>query len=84
MIKVNVILKNISWKKYLKNPQKFFENNIKSINKKLKSYKQNVLICSLLLSNSSEIRKLNKKFRNKNKSTDVLSFHFTIRVNYAP
>ena len=31
---------------------------------------------SLLLSGSSEIRKLNKKFRNKNKSTDVLSFPF--------
>tara|TARA_E500000178_G_C16979565_1_gene735073 strand:+ start:1185 stop:1649 length:465 start_codon:yes stop_codon:yes gene_type:complete len=76
MIKVNVILNNISWKKYLKNPQNFFENNIKSINKNIKSYKQNILICSLLLSNSTEIRKLNRKFRNKNKSTDVLSFPF--------
>jgi probable rRNA maturation factor len=28
------------------------------------------------LSGSTEIKKLNKKFRNKNKSTDVLSFPF--------
>ena len=31
---------------------------------------------SLLLTNSREIKKLNKKFRKKNKSTDVLSFPF--------
>ena len=29
-----------------------------------------------MLSGNSEIKKLNKKFRNKNKSTDVLSFPF--------
>ena len=31
---------------------------------------------TLLLSNNRKIRKLNKKFRNKDKSTDVLSFPF--------
>ena len=30
----------------------------------------------MLLSGEKEIKKLNKKFRNKNKSTDVLSFPF--------
>ena len=30
----------------------------------------------MLLSNNKEIKKLNKKFRDKNKSTDVLSFPF--------
>ena len=34
------------------------------------------MICSLLLSGTKEIKNLNKKFRNKNKSTDVLSFPF--------
>ena len=76
MIKVNVIINNIIWKKYLKNPHSFIDKKIKLLNKKNKLYKKNTLICSLLLSGSKEIRKLNKKFRKKNKSTDVLSFPF--------
>ena len=76
MIKVNVILNNISWKKYLRNPNSFIDNKIELLNKKSKLYKKNTLICSLLLSGAEEIKKLNKKFRKKNKSTDVLSFPF--------
>ncbi len=76
MIKVNVILNNIIWKKYLKNPHSFIDKKIRLLNKKNKLYKNNTLICSLLLSGTKEIKKLNKKFRKKNKSTDVLSFPF--------
>tara|TARA_X000001036_G_scaffold309095_1_gene287786 strand:+ start:1858 stop:2322 length:465 start_codon:yes stop_codon:yes gene_type:complete len=76
MIKVNVILNNIIWKKYLKNPHSFIYKKIRLLNKKNKLYKKNTLICSLLLSGTKEIKKLNKKFRKKNKSTDVLSFPF--------
>ncbi len=76
MIKINVILNNIIWKKYLKNPHSFIEKKIQLINKKNKLYKKKTLICSLLLSGSPEIKKLNNKFRNKNKSTDILSFPF--------
>ena len=32
--------------------------------------------CTLLLSDSKEIKLLNKKFRKKNKTTDVLSFPY--------
>ena len=76
MIKINVILNNISWKKYLKNPKSFIDKKIELLNKKNKLYKKTTLICSLLLSGAKEIKKLNKKFRKKNKSTDVLSFPF--------
>ena len=76
MIKINVILNNIIWKKYLKNPHSFIDKKIKLLNKKNKLYKKNIFICSLLLSRTTEIKKLNKKFRKKNKSTDVLSFPF--------
>ena len=34
------------------------------------------LFCTLLLSGDGEIKNLNKKFRKKNKTTDVLSFPF--------
>jgi len=76
MIKVNVIPNNIRWKKYLKNPQNYLNRKIKSINKKDSLYRKKLLIFSIMLSDSKEIKKLNKKFRNKNKSTDVLSFPF--------
>jgi probable rRNA maturation factor len=76
MIKINVILNNINWKKYLKNPNSFIDKKISLLNKKNKLYRKKTLICTLLLSGTKEIKKLNKKFRNKNKSTDVLSFPF--------
>ena len=76
MIKINVIINNIIWKKYLKNPQSFIDKKINLINKKNKLFKKKKLICSLLLSENKEIKRLNKKFRKKNKSTDVLSFPF--------
>ena len=76
MIKVNVILNDISWKKYIKNPNSFIDKKVELLNKKNKLYKKNTLICSLLLSGDKEIKNLNKKFRKKNKSTDVLSFPF--------
>tara|TARA_B110000263_G_scaffold241138_1_gene245076 strand:- start:814 stop:1278 length:465 start_codon:yes stop_codon:yes gene_type:complete len=76
MIKINVISNNINWTKYLKDPNSFIGKKIKLINNKNKLYKKNTLTCSLLLTETSEIKKFNKKFRNKNKSTDVLSFPF--------
>ena len=76
MIKINVILNNINWKKYLKNPNSFIDKKILLLNKKNKLYRKKILICTLLLSGPKEIKKLNNKFRNKNKSTDVLSFPF--------
>ena len=76
MIKVNVILNDISWKKYIKNPNNFIDKKIELLNRKNKLYKKNTLICSLLLSGAKEIKRLNQKFREKNQSTDVLSFPF--------
>jgi len=76
MIKVNVILNNINWKRYLRNPNRFIDKKITLLNKKNKLFKKNTLICSIVLSGPKEIKNLNKKFRKKNKSTDVLSFPF--------
>ena len=67
MIKINVISNNKVWYQHLKNPK---------INRKYKKYKKKKIYCTLLLSGASEIKKLNKKFRLINKSTDILSFPF--------
>tara|TARA_B100001121_G_C18374717_1_gene473359 strand:+ start:167 stop:631 length:465 start_codon:yes stop_codon:yes gene_type:complete len=76
MIKINTISNNKTWKKYIKNPNIFIQNKIYKLNKKYNRYKKNVIYCTLVLTGSYEIRKLNKKFRKKNKTTDVLSFPF--------
>ena len=76
MIKINVISNNAGWARYLKRPDIYIEKRVKNLNQKNGKYKKKDIHCTLLLSGSSEIKKLNKKFRNKNKSTDVLSFPF--------
>ncbi len=76
MIKINVISNNVRWKNFFKEPNDYVENKINNINKKDKIYKKKKIYCTLLLSNEIEIIKLNKKFRNKKKSTDILSFPF--------
>ena len=76
MIKINTILNNKAWYRYIKNPNNFIERKIKNINKKLKRFKKNEIFLTILLSSDNEIKKLNKKFRKKNYSTDVLSFPF--------
>ena len=76
MIKINVIIKNISWHNYIKSPNNYIDRKIKKLNlSEKKSFKKNIF-CTLLLSGNKEIKNLNKKFRKKNKSTDVLSFPF--------
>ena len=65
MIKINVISNNKEWKKYLKNPNNVIEEKIKKLNKK-KIYKNKFIFCTIL-SDNDEIKRLNKKFRKKNK-----------------
>ena len=76
MIKINVISNNVKWRKYLKNPNIFIEKKISKLNKKTSIFKKKIVFCTLLLSGGGEIKKLNRKFRKKNKTTDVLSFPF--------
>ena len=76
MIKVNVEINNKSWHKKIKNPKKYFIKKLKKISKIVKFFNSKNVIFTILLTNSSNMKKLNKKFRRKNKSTDVLSFPF--------
>ena len=76
MIKVNVEVNNKSWHKKIKNPKKYFNKKLKKISKIVKFFKGKNIIFTILLTSSLNMRKLNKKFRNKNKATDVLSFPF--------
>ena len=76
MIKINVITNNKKWLNYIKRPNYYLDKKIKKINLEEKKLKKNNIFCTLLLSGNKEIKHLNKKFRKKNKITDVLSFPF--------
>ena len=73
MIKVSVFSEEKAWSKRLKNTDIFFKKICRAFPKKYQFSNKKVLF-SLLLSNNKNIKKLNKNFRNKNKSTDILSF----------
>ena len=75
MIKINVFSEEKAWSQKLKNKEIFFKRICSSFPKKYKFQNRNMSI-SLMLSNNKNIKKLNKSFRNKDKSTDVLSFPF--------
>ena len=76
MIKVNVEVKSESWKKKIQNPKKYLNKKLKKIPEIIKFFKGKNITFTILLTDSFHMKKLNKKFRNINKSTDVLSFPF--------
>ena len=81
MIKVNVEIKNKSWHCKIKNPKKYFQKRLKKISKTISFFKRKQIIFTVLLTNSTHIKKLNKRFRKKNKVTDVLSFPNFSKIN---
>jgi len=76
MIKVDVLTNNKDWKIYIKNPTIYIKRKLIKVQKKISLFKKIEFNFTLLLSGDKEIRKLNKKFRKKDKITDILSFPF--------
>ena len=75
MISINVFSDERAWSKRLKKKELFFKKICKFFPKKYQFLNKRVSL-TLLLSNNKKIKELNKNFRNKNKSTDILSFPF--------
>ena len=75
MISINVFSDEKAWSKRLKKKEFFFKKICNSFPKKYQFFNKRVSL-TILLSNNKKIKKLNKDFRNKNKSTDILSFPF--------
>ncbi len=79
MININVFSNEKAWSKRLKKKELFFKEICKAFPKKYKFLNKRISL-TLLLSNNKQIKKLNKKFRNKNKATDILSFPSTKKI----
>tara|TARA_B100000965_G_scaffold361092_1_gene342250 strand:+ start:1396 stop:1836 length:441 start_codon:yes stop_codon:yes gene_type:complete len=73
MIKGNVFVDFPKWKNKIKNPKKYIVKKIKKL-QKISYFKSKNQEFSILLTNNRKMKKLNFKFRKKNKITDVLSF----------
>ena len=80
MISIDVVSESNPWSKKIKKPDIFFNSLVQVFPKKYRFIKKKVSL-TILLSNNKNIKKLNKKFRNKNKSTDVLSFPSEKKLN---
>ena len=80
MISIDVVSDSNLWSNKIKEPHVFFKSLVQGFPKKYKFIKKKASL-TILLSNNKNIKKLNKKFRNKNKATDVLSFPFEKKLN---
>ena len=80
MIDVEVLVESKIWNKIIENPQKLIKNSLKKFPKSYSFANKKVHI-SVLLTNNQKIRTLNRKFRKKNKPTDILSFPFFDKKN---
>jgi probable rRNA maturation factor len=80
MISIEVVSENNLWNKKIKKPDIFFNSLVQVFPKEYRFIKKKVSL-TILLSSNKNIKKLNKKFRNKNKSTDILSFPSEKKIN---
>ena len=76
MIKADVLITNKDWKKFIRIPNLYINKKLRNIDKKTNIFKKNNCSFTILLSGDTEVKKLNIKFRKKNKTTDILSFPF--------
>ncbi len=78
MIKANVVLDNPIWKKKIKRPNIYIKKRLDLLSK-LGPFQNKIHEFTLLLTNNKKMKSLNKQFRKKNKTTDVLSFPFNYK-----
>ena len=79
MIKANVILDKKIWTKKIKKPENYFKKKLLKLSK-IRNFKNKNHEFTILLTNNKTMKGLNLKFRNKNKTTDVLSF--PLKINF--
>ena len=79
MINVNVFSDEKAWSKRIRNKNLFFKKICKAFPKKYRFLNKKVSL-TLLLSNNKNVKQLNKNIKNKNKSTDILSFPINKKI----
>ena len=80
MIKAEIVVDFPKWRTKIKSPNLYFKKKIKKLST-IKTLKKKNFQFTLFLTDKTIIKKLNKKFRKKNKETDVLSFPIKSNFN---
>ena len=80
MIEAEVLVESKNWKKIIQNPEQQIKKILKKLPTTYKFPNQKAFI-TVLLADNNKIKLLNKKFRKKNKPTDVLSFPYNDKVD---
>ena len=81
MIEAEILVESKNWKKIIQNPKQQIKKIIKRLPNSYRFPNQKVFI-TVLLTDNNKIKLLNKKFRKKNKPTDILSFPFFDKKNF--
>ena len=79
MIKANIVIDKKIWKKKLKKPDIYFKKKLNKLSR-FSYFKNKKQEFTVMLTNNKKMKDLNSKFRNKNVSTDVLSFPLKIKL----
>ena len=79
MINIDVVSEDKNWSKKIRSVNFFFKSICKAFPKKYQFINKKILL-TLLLSNNKRIKLLNKRYRKKNKATDILSFPFQDKI----
>ncbi len=79
MIKANIVIDKKIWEKKLKKPEIYFKKKLNKLSK-FSSFKNKNQEFTVMLTNNKKMKDLNSMFRNKNVSTDVLSFPLKIKL----
>ena len=81
MINIDVVSEDKNWSKKIRSVNFFFKSICKAFPKKYQFINKKILL-TLLLSNNKRIKLLNKRYRKKNKATDILSFPFQENIKH--
>ena len=79
MIKIYVVVDYPKWEKNIKNLKNYFKTKQRKFNTIISSSKKTTEF-TVFLTRNSKMKKLNYRFRRINKSTDVLSFPFNMKI----
>ena len=79
MIKIEVLIKDKNWKKYLSNPNRYLNTQAKKINLK-KYFKSKLINISILLTGNNDIKFLNKNSEIKIKLPMFCHFQVMIKI----
>ena len=79
MIKANIVLDEKIWKKKIKKPHIYFKKKLNKLSR-FSKFKNKNQEFTVMLTNNKKMKDLNSKFRNKNVTTDVLSFPLKMKL----